>query len=243
MATFKKEKIVLISVLLIGVLLVSSLIFVYAKTANSDSIKVNELTLPDLDKMYPVEANGERIGLGLLGATSDVQITPYKQFQNNIGLDLLNSPLGEYNPYMQIEIRHNDTSSITAVVKNYILGDTSNYSYNLDGHYYTYDEGLDYLSPINMEISIIPSSSQEEGFDVDYLGYYEFKENFISDQGYRVNLLEDTFGEDSPEHENLNDYISEKIAIFVADGIRYTITGRTSTENIKNIVNNLVYEN
>lgn len=35
--------------------------------------------------------------------------------------------------------------------------------------------------------------------------------------------------------------VSEKIAVFVADGIHYTLKGRTSLENIKTIVDSMEY--
>ncbi len=73
----------------------------------------------------------------------------------------------------------------------------------------------------------------EYGWDIDYLGMYQFKENYISLQGYKVNLLEDTI------KNKTENYISEKCAIFVADGIRYTLKGRTSFENMKYIVDTM----
>ena len=39
--------------------------------------------------------------------------------------------------------------------------------------------------------------------------------------------------------EPSEDYVSEKSAVFVADGVQYTIKGRTSMENIKRIVDSL----
>lgn len=65
------------------------------------------------------------------------------------------------------------------------------------------------------------------------MGYYQFAKEYTSKQGYKVNVLEDTV-EDQPE-----DYVSEKAAVFVADGIEYTVKGRTSLENIKMIVDSM----
>ena len=79
----------------------------------------------------------------------------------------------------------------------------------------------------------ISQEQLEHGWDVEYLGYYEFAESYVSAKGYKVNVLEDTAEEPS------EDYVSEKSAVFVADGVQYTIKGRTSMENIKRIVDSL----
>ena len=48
--------------------------------------------------------------------------------------------------------------------------------------------------------------------------------------------------EDIKTEENVeNNYVSEKCAIFVADGVRYTLCGRTSMETIKEIVDSMEY--
>ena len=62
----------------------------------------------------------------------------------------------------------------------------------------------------------------------------QFVEQYISKQGYRVNILEDTISETPPE-----DYVSKKTAIFVADGIRYSLTGQVSMETMKEIVDSM----
>ena len=60
---------------------------------------------------------------------------------------------------------------------------------------------------------------------------YDFQESYISDKGYKVNIIKGTDGDDS--------IISEKCAIFVADGIRYTLQGRVTTELLKDIVDSM----
>ena len=59
-------------------------------------------------------------------------------------------------------------------------------------------------------------------------------ECYTSKQGYKVNLIQDTAGNDMETN-----YISEKCAVFVADCIRYTICGRTSMEMIKKMVDSM----
>ena len=123
-----------------------------------------------------------------------------------------------------------------AIIKcdNYILGDTSNYSYNDEG-FYSYDEGNLYKSPISIQADIILSETQLNNvWTTDYLGMYGFVEQFVSEQGYKVNLIESKNDGNQPQ-----DFVSKKIAVFVADGIRYTLTGRTTVDNMKQIVNSM----
>lgn len=72
------------------------------------------------------------------------------------------------------------------------------------------------------------------GWNTDYLGFYQFVENYTSAQGYAVNIIEDT-----TEEENLENYVPEKVAVFVADGIRYSLKGRTSLDEMKAIVDTM----
>ena len=37
----------------------------------------------------------------------------------------------------------------------------------------------------------------------------------------------------------MEDYVSEKVAVFVADGVRYSLKGRVSIDTLKNIVNTM----
>lgn len=63
---------------------------------------------------------------------------------------------------------------------------------------------------------------------------YRFVEQFVSEQGYKVNLIEEENDGNQPQN-----FVSKKIAVFVADGIRYTLTGRTTVDNMKQIVNSM----
>ena len=81
---------------------------------------------------------------------------------------------------------------------------------------------------------ILSQKQLDQGWDTDYLGFYEYVESYTSKQGYKVNLIQDTTGENESE-----DYISEKCAVFVADGIRYTLCGRISMAMIKEIVDSM----
>ena len=74
----------------------------------------------------------------------------------------------------------------------------------------------------------------DHGWDRDYLGLYEFVESYTSDQGYMVNILQGTVIE-----EDLENYVPEKVAVFVADGIRYSLKGRVSLDTLKSIINTM----
>lgn len=92
-----------------------------------------------------------------------------------------------------------------------------------------------YKSPISLQADIILSETQLNNvWTTDYLGMYGFVEQFVSEQGYKVNLIEEKNDGNQPRN-----FVSKKTAIFVADGIRYTLTGRTTVDNIKQIVNSM----
>lgn len=60
---------------------------------------------------------------------------------------------------------------------------------------------------------------------------YRFAESYTSGQGYRVNLVERTL-----ENGDTGNAVLEKSAVFVADGVEYTLRGRVSMETMKGIV-------
>ena len=95
---------------------------------------------------------------------------------------------------------------------------------------YEYEHGKTYYSPVSLNIDLILSDEQlKNGWDTDYLGMYESMEKYQSAQGYKVNLIQDNNGD-----EKLNEgVVSEKIAVFVSDGIRYTLKGRVSVDTMK----------
>lgn len=134
-----------------------------------------------------------------------------------------------------IETDNKDFAIIT--LDNYIIGDTTNYQYLSEEGFYEYNHGEEYYSPVSLTIDMMLSQEQEKnGWESDYLGLYQFKDNYVSEQGYQVNLIEDM----TDEGRNPN-YVSEKCAVFVADGVRYTLEGRTTFENMKKIVDTMKY--
>lgn len=70
--------------------------------------------------------------------------------------------------------------------------------------------------PISLKADLVLSAEQIANlWSTDYLGAYRFVKQVRSTQGYKVDVLEETHSERP-----------RRIAIFVADGVRYTLEGR-----------------
>ena len=204
---------------------------VYAVKLVNEQSKVNELELPELDSMKITKQIKNREKNIKQQSISRMN---YKQIQEQLEVSLLNSELSKDDRYMITDVETDNKDYAIIKCDNYILGDTSNYSYNEEG-FYSYDEGNLYKSPISLQADIILSQTQLNNvWTTDYLGMYSFVEQFVSEQGYKVNLIEEKNDGNQPQ-----DFVSKKIAVFVADGIRYTLTGRTTVDNMKQIVNSM----
>lgn len=159
--------------------------------------------------------------------------------KEEMGIALLDTELSEDNPYMLGNIFGDKTDFYSLDIQNFILGDTSDYQYLPEENRYTYKKGAEYCSPVSLGVNIILSESQlKKGWNVDYLGMYEFVEQFESEQGYKVNLIQSAGGDAKMQ----DGYVCRKCAVFVADGIYYTLTGQVSIEKMKEIVNTMRVE-
>lgn len=200
-----------------------------------NKVNVNDTIMPELDEMKKVSmlhiyGNADEYGM------VDETFTDYDEMKSKTGIALLDSELAGEHSYMQGRLETDNQDFAILTIDNFILGDTCNYQYLPEERRYQYEQGTEYKSPVSLSIDIILSEKQlENGWDTDYLGLYECVESYTSAQGYRVNLIQDTLGEDT----DTQNYVSEKIAVFVADGIRYTLKGRTSTETMKEIVDSM----
>ena len=205
---------------------------VYAVKLVNEQSKVNELELPELDSMK-ITKQIKNIEKNI--KPQSISKMNYKQIQEQLGVSLLNSELSKDDKYMISDVETDNKDYAIIKCDNYILGDTSNYYYNEEDGFYSYDEGNLYKSPISIQADIILSETQLNNvWTTDYLGMYGFVEQFVSEQGYKVNLIEEKNDGNQPQN-----FVSKKIAVFVADGIRYTLTGRTTVENMKQIVNSM----
>lgn len=204
---------------------------VFAAQYIKNRMLINEEPLPNLDDINVVS-------LGKIDAAKDEYGDIYDHYKsydtvcNTIGLNLLDSKFSENNPYQLVELMSDPKDYCFVKVENFIVGDTSDYQWISEENRFEYSHGEKFYSPITLDVEIITSQEQlENGFEKEYLGFYEFVESYISEQGYRVNILKDTSSADES--------ISEKIAIFVADGIRYTLSGRTSYDMLKEVVDSM----
>ena len=199
-----------------------------------NQVNVNDTTLPELDamqivKMNPLEEKADESG------RICAEFSDYTALKSKLGIDLLESKYATKQSYVQGSLETDQKDYAIIEMENYIIGDTKNYTYLEEEGRYQYEHGEIYYSPISLSMDLILSQEQlEQGWDTDYLGLYEYVESYTSRQGYRVNLIQDTTGEDEVEG-----YVSEKCAVFVAGGVRYTLRGRTSMETIKKIVDSM----
>lgn len=207
---------------------------VFAGYCILNRVQVNEEVMPELDAMQVIRIN-KLDAVPNENGIVDKDYSDYDTIKQDLGIDLLDTDLSQKNPYMLANVSTDEKDFAIVTVDNFILGDTSNYHFIAEENRYSYDNGTEYFSPVSLSADIILSESQmNNGWDTDYLGLYEFVESYISEQGYAVNIIEDTI-----EEGNSENYVSEKAAIFVADGIRYTLKGRTSLDEMKSIVDSM----
>lgn len=201
-----------------------------------NKIIVNDEVLPELDDMQIIQVDRLEESPDEYGMTK-VNFSDYNTVKEALGIHLLDTVLSDENSYMLGNIMTDNKDFLIMEIKNYILGDTSSYEFIPEEKRYQYAHGTEYFSPVSLTVDIILSEEQmQNGWETDYLGMYEFVESYTSVQGYTVNIIEDTTDEDVVEN-----YVSEKCAVFVADGIRYTLKGRTSIDEIKFIVSTMKY--
>lgn len=154
----------------------------------------------------------------------------YKDLCDDLGITLLNSDLAKDNPYMIIKRKTNNKSWNIIEITAYIVGDLTNISLLPDIERYSWDRGDTFSSPIDMTIQIISSDTQlKNGFDLEYLGYYEYIETYTAKIGFPVNILQDTSIEENESSKVKPSYT----AVFVYDGIRYIITGQMQLDSFK----------
>lgn len=200
-----------------------------------NKIRVNDEVLAELDEMHVVDIVEMTEPKDEFG-TVEQDFKDYGKIQEKLGVHLLNSELANNNDYLQGHITTDNTDYAMITMNNYIIGDTSNFHYLENENRYEYEHGKTYYSPVSLNIDLILSDEQlENGWDTDYLGMYESVESYRSAEGYKVNLIQSTNGDQVAEE----DVVSEKIAVFVSDGVRYTLKGRVPIDVMKTIVDTM----
>ena len=194
-----------------------------------NKISVNDEVLAELDEMHVVDIKKMEQPKDEFG-TIEQDFKDYATIQEELGIDLLDTELADNNDYLQGHITTDNKDYAMITMNNFIIGDTANFRYLEEEDRYEYEHGKTYYSPVSLNIDLILSDEQlKNGWDTDYLGMYESMEEYQSAQGYKVNLIQDNNGD-----EKLNEgVVSEKIAVFVSNGIRYTLKGRVSVDTMK----------
>lgn len=203
----------------------------YASYYIYNKISVNDEVLPEIDSMEVISAPA-------ITGTSDEFGYVYKQYSHyteaNATLNsiLLHSSLADNTSYESVTLDTDNKDYISINVQNYIVGDVAQMKSVDSNNHFSFEPGQTFGSPVSLSVDIILSKSQlESGMEYDFLGMYNFQEQYISKAGYKVNIV--------TSDNNVRDVPSEKIAIFVSDGIRYRIQGCVSTSTLKNIVNSM----
>ena len=136
----------------------------------------------------------------------------YDALCEELGIKLLNSDLSKNNTLMMIQ-RKTDNENLEEIrISPYILGDISKIEKVEGENFYSWEK--------------------------DYLETFAFVESYQSKQGYLVNILQDTTIEEKDRNMG---YKSKCYAIFVADGIRYTLSGSIELEKMKELVDSMHY--
>lgn len=201
----------------------------YAVHIYNNRVMVNETEIPALNDMsiYHYNPIKEYTAKDDFGITKKYK--SYQDLKNEIAIPILESKYAEGNDKMLIELTTDEKNYESIHIAGFIIGDVENLEPIAKGHFYSYTPGNEFYSPVNLDIDIILSEEQlYQGLEFDYLGGYEFVEQYISTQGYKVNIVATT-GSSVPSYS----------AIFVSDGIRYKLDGKIELEQMKEIVDSM----
>lgn len=156
----------------------------------------NNEPLPELDTMYVVQGN-----------EIEPQASEYAQY-DNIWNDY--ETYGELRQALGINLLQADWTESETAHDIHLCGDGENYLFAV-----VYNEN------ITLNASLALSEAQLQKFGVDYSEDSRFVEQYVSVQGYKVNLL-----------QNGESYSAD----FVADGILYSIDLDGSLDELKQAV-------
>lgn len=224
---------VLLCILLLGTSALAAGSLLYSR------ISVNQQQIPDLEPM-------EIIPLQPVDGTKRT-FSSMEELENELGIKLLGSNLAAENPYIKIFYTKTGDGYNAIDIQEYLTGDLANIrewngennTSTTEGNdeWYAWTQGNIYKSPIDLNIVILSDPSQPE-LDTEYMGYFQYVETFTADQGYTVNVLQDTVDEDQltnmPE-----DFIPQTRMVFVAGGIQYTLQGHVPIEIMKEVIDSM----
>ena len=230
----------ILSVVLFGTVAFAAGSLLYSK------IKVNQETIPDLE---PMEVVAVKEVDGVVTEYGDVEkeYTSVGEAETDLGVHLLDTDLAADNEYTKVFYSKIGDGYHVLDVQECIMGDLSNIrewnesviDNTVEGNdeWYAWTQGSIYKSPIDLKVEIISDPAQQE-LDTEYMGYFKYVETFVSEQGYTVNVLQDTVEEDDLDAMS-EIYVPQTQMVFVADGIRYTLKGRVPSGTMKEVVNSM----
>lgn len=198
------------------------------------AIRVNEQVLPELDSMT-VQKFHTIEGLKSIGDDDIPQyertFDSYSELKDILQKSLLDTSYSKESVLQEVTYTTDGKDYELIDVVPYITGDTTDLTKDANGNCF-YSHGKEFFSPVNLRIAIALSREQlNTGLETDYLGSFEFVEQYVSKQGYKVDIVSD------------NCRVPKYYAIFVADGIQYELSGHVNLEKIKEIVDSMSYHN
>lgn len=225
----KKKRVPLVAAAMLAVLLVGTTgaagYYLYQR------IQVNDQVLPELDSMTLQEFH-EIEGLKSIGDEEfpeyELKCKSYNELKNQLKTPLLDTPYSR-DASLQDAIYTTDKENSEKIeIKPYITGDTTDVE--KEGKICYYSPGKEFFSPINLRIwTSISEEDLNKESSTDYLGGFEFVEQYVSKQGYKVNIV-------ASDCE-----IPSYYALFVADGIQYELSGQVKLDKMKEIIDSMSY--
>lgn len=232
----KQKRSLKVAIAFLCLIMISSTTVIAGYYINS-KINVNDQILPELDAMSIVKPDIVNGSIDEDGYT-EKYYNLYSELNLDLGITLLDTPLAVENPYSTIKLDTNNKDCIVVKVDNYIIGDTSDFKLTDLDNVYNFKHGKTYFTPVSLEVEMILSEEQmENGLERDFLGMYEYIESYTSKQGYKVNIIGTTIV--SGEEGLPSGLTSQKVAVFVAGGIRYTLTGSVYIDTMKTIIDTM----
>ena len=218
------------------------------------NLTVNDEEIPELDAMSAVEVK-QAVGEPNEDGYLKKEYSGLEELEGELGVTLLTSPLGAENPYVKVWYERVGDAFHIIHLDDYIMGDLEDVrplsqeewdtldapAEGNDGAY-IWTKGSEYKSPVDMRVQILSDPGQQD-ISMDFLGYYEYVKTITSEQGYKVNILRtsiETADLSEEEQKQIEEwYVPRVEAVFVANGMCYTLSGMVETETMEEIVNSL----
>lgn len=201
---------------------------VAAKSIYNWKINVNDKKTLVLDEMKVISINSH------VNKYEDLKKTFFEieELETFLGVHFLQSPYALDEQICRIRYQKIGPGYNSVNISAYIPGDAQNIVFDDESRgdmaLYTWNAGNLYKKPFDLEILFI-SDKEQQNFGYDFLGIYEFVEKYQSKQGYTVNILKK--GDSVYEND-----IQEYLAVFVADGMYYELSGITTRDELLKII-------